>query len=43
MSEAVYDTCFFVEHFYNSRVDMKGKIREEIKRTKRRYIFLACK
>jgi len=38
MSEAVYDTRFFVEHFYNLRVDMKGKIREEMKRTKRRYI-----
>ncbi len=38
MSSAVYDTRFFVEHFYNSNEDAKKKIREEAQRTKRKYI-----
>ena len=38
MSKAVYDTRFFVEHFYNSDSDMKRRIAEEIRKTKNRYI-----
>ena len=38
MSSAVYDSRFFVEHFYNPDVDVKKKIREEVRRTRRRYI-----
>lgn len=38
MSKAVYDTRFFVEHFYNADVGVKRKIAEEIRKTKNRYI-----
>ena len=38
MSKAVYDTRFFVEHFYNPDSDMKRRIAEEIRKTKNRYI-----
>jgi len=38
MSKAVYDTRFFVEHFYNSDADMKRRIKEEMRKTKNRYI-----
>ena len=38
MSKAVYDTRFFVEHFYNSDAGMKRKITEEMRKTKNRYI-----
>ena len=38
MSKGVYDTRFFVEHFYNPDIDMKRKIREEIRKTKNRSI-----
>jgi predicted nucleic acid-binding protein len=38
MSKAVYDTRFFVEHFYNSDPDVKRRIAEELGRTKNRYI-----
>jgi len=38
MSKAVYDTRFFVEHFYNSDSDMKRRIAEEMRKTKNRYI-----
>lgn len=38
MSSAIYDSRFFVEHFYNPDGDVKKRIREEFRRTKRRYI-----
>ena len=38
MSKAVYDTRFFVEHFYNSDPDVKRRIAEEFRKTKNRYI-----
>ena len=38
MPKAVYDTCFFVEHFYNADAGVKRRIAEEIKKTKNRYI-----
>jgi len=38
MSKAVYDTRFFVEHFYNPDPSMKGWIAEEMRKTKNRYI-----
>jgi predicted nucleic acid-binding protein len=38
MSKAVHDTCFFVEHFYNSDSGMKRRIAEEMRKTKNRYI-----
>jgi len=38
MSKAVYDTRFFVEHFYNADVGMKRRIAEEVRKTKNRYI-----
>jgi len=38
MSKAVYDTRFFVEHFYNPDIDMKRRIREEIRRIRSRSI-----
>jgi len=38
MSRAVYDTRFFVEHFYNPDSGMKKRISEEIRKTKNRYI-----
>ena len=38
MSKAVYDTRFFVEHFYNADDDVKRRIAEEIRETKNRYI-----
>jgi len=38
MSSAIYDSRFFVEHFYNPDEDVKKRIREEIRKTKRRYV-----
>jgi predicted nucleic acid-binding protein len=38
MPKAVYDTRFFVEHFYNSDPDVKRRIAEELRKTKNRYI-----
>jgi len=38
MSKAVYDTRFFVEHFYNADPGVKRRIAEEIRKTKNRYI-----
>jgi len=38
MPRAVYDTRFFVEHFYNADAGVKRRIVEEIKKTKNRYI-----
>lgn len=38
MSRAVYDTRFFVEHFYNADAGVKKWIAEEIRKTKSRYI-----
>ncbi|MGB9022009.1 MAG: PIN domain-containing protein [Candidatus Bathyarchaeia archaeon] len=38
MPKAVYDTRFFVEHFYNADAGVKRRIAEEIKKTKNRYI-----
>jgi len=38
MSKAVYDTRFFVEHFYNADAGMRRKIADEIRKTKNRYI-----
>ena len=38
MSSAVYDSRFFVEHFYNPDGDVKKRIREEVRKTKRRYV-----
>ena len=38
MSSAIYDTRLFIEHFYNPDADAKRRIREEIRKTKRRYI-----
>ena len=38
MPRAVYDTRFFVEHFYNADAGVKRRIAEEIKKTKNRYI-----
>ena len=38
MPKAVYDTRFFVEHFYNADAGVKRRIAEEIRKTKNRYI-----
>jgi predicted nucleic acid-binding protein len=38
MSKAVYDTRFFVEHFYNADAGVKRRIAEEIRKSKNRYI-----
>jgi len=38
MPRAVYDTRFFVEHFYNADPGVKRSIAEEIRKTKGRYI-----
>jgi len=38
MSKAVYDTRFFVEHFYNPDIDIKRRIREEIRKTRSRAV-----
>ena len=38
MPRAVYDTRFFVEHFYNADAGVKRRIAEEVKKTKNRYI-----
>lgn len=38
MSRAVYDTRFFVEHFYNADAGVKRSIAEEFRKTKGRYI-----
>ena len=38
MSKAVYDTRFFVEHFYSADPNVKRRITQEIRKTKNRYI-----
>ena len=38
MSKSVYDTRFFVEHFYNADAGVKRRIAEEIRKSKNRYI-----
>jgi len=38
MSKTVYDTRFFIEHYYSRDVEVLRKTKEEIRRTKDRYI-----
>jgi len=38
MPKSVYDTRFFIEHFYSANLDILSKTKEEIKRTKQRYV-----
>lgn len=38
MSETVYDTRFFMEHYYSANEEIIRKTREEIRKTKKRYI-----
>lgn len=38
MSRIVYDTRFFIEHYYSSDNDVLRRTREEMRRTRERYI-----
>jgi predicted nucleic acid-binding protein len=38
MSRTVYDTRFFIEHYYSEDKKILHKIREELKRTKEKYV-----
>jgi len=38
MSKTVYDTRFFIEHFYSQNGDVLRRTKEEIRKTKERYI-----
>jgi predicted nucleic acid-binding protein len=38
MSRSVYDTRFFIEHFYSTNLDTLSKTKEEIRKTKQRYV-----
>jgi len=38
MSKTVYDTRFFIEHYYSRDVEVLRKTKEEIRKTKDRYI-----
>jgi len=38
MSKKVYDTRFFIEHYYSKNKEALQKIKEEMRRTKERYI-----
>jgi len=38
MSKTVYDTRFFIEHYYSKDADVLRRTREEIRKTRERYI-----
>ena len=38
MSKTVYDTRFFIEHYYSKDQEVLQKTREEMRRTKERYV-----
>jgi len=38
MSKTVYDTRFFIEHYYSKNNDVLQKTKEELRKTKQRYI-----
>jgi predicted nucleic acid-binding protein len=38
MSKTVYDTRFFIEHYYSKDEEVLRKTKEEMKKTKERYI-----
>jgi len=38
MSKTVYDTRFFIEHYYSKDEEVLRKTREEMRKTKERYI-----
>jgi len=38
MSRTVYDTRFFIEHYYSKDQEVLQKTREEMRRTKERYV-----
>jgi len=38
MSKAVYDTRFFIEHYYSKDEKVLQKTKEELRKTKQRYI-----
>jgi len=38
MSKTVYDARFFIEHYYSEDEELLRKIREEMRRTKEKYI-----
>ena len=38
MSKTVYDTRFFIEHYYSADKEVLRKTKEEIRKTKERYI-----
>jgi len=38
MSKTVYDTRFFIEHYYSKDEEVLQKTKEEIRKTKERYI-----
>ncbi|MBS7655861.1 PIN domain-containing protein [Candidatus Bathyarchaeota archaeon] len=38
MSKTVYDTRFFIEHYYSKDREILQKTKEEIRKTKKRYI-----
>lgn len=38
MPKSVYDTRFFIEHFYSTDPDILSKTKEEIRRTGQRYV-----
>lgn len=38
MARTVYDTRFFIEHFYSKDADVLRKTKEEIRRTRERYV-----
>ncbi len=38
MSKTVYDTRFFIEHYYSKNKEVLQRIKEEIRRTKKKYI-----
>jgi len=38
MSKTVYDTRFFIEHYYSKDKEVLRKTKEELRKTKKRYI-----
>jgi len=38
MSKTVYDTRFFIEHYYSKDNDVLQKTKEELRKTKQRYV-----
>lgn len=38
MSKTVYDTRFFIEHYYSKNQEVLQKTKEELRKTKQRYI-----